>query len=197
MSDTTKASGRPFSAAPDGDKNSEEKSFSPNVEELRKRARKDVEEGAVTKGYPAQKEAIIKMLNDALATELVCVLRYRKHYYMAKGIDSEPVAQEFLEHADEELSHVDKLAIRIAQLGGEPDLNPKTFPAKSHSEYVEAENLKDMIKENLVAERIAIDSYRAMIDFIGGSDPTTRRILEEILEVEEEHADELADLISN
>ncbi|MBX9569578.1 MAG: hypothetical protein K2X77_11815 [Candidatus Obscuribacterales bacterium] len=196
MSESTSTSGNPFSAAPDGDQSNKAKTFSPNVQELRQRARKDVEEGAVTKGYPAEKEAIIKMLDSALATELVCVLRYRKHYYMAKGIDSEPVAQEFLEHANEELAHADKLAVRIAQLGGEPDLNPKTLLERSHSEYIEADNLKDMINENLVAERIAIDSYRAMIDFIGGSDPTTRRILEEILEVEEEHADELADLIS-
>lgn len=196
MSEPTSTSNQ-FSAAPDGDQAQKAKAFTPNVEELRKRARKDVEEGAVTKGYPGEKEAIIEMLNAALATELVCVLRYRKHYYMAKGIDSEPVAQEFLEHANEELAHVDKLAVRIAQLGGNPDLNPNTFLARSHSEYVEADNLKDMINENLVAERIAIDSYRAMIEFIGGSDPTTRRLLEEILEVEEEHADELADLISN
>lgn len=195
MSDITSSStGKQFSAAPDEEK--EAKAFSPNVEELRKRARKDVEEGAVTKGYPGQKEAIIKMLSGALATELVCVLRYRKHYYMAKGIDSEPIAQEFLEHSNEELTHADKLAVRIAQLGGDPDLNPSRLLERSHAEYVEAESLQDMIKENLVAERIAIDSYRAMIDFIGGSDPTTRRLLEEILEVEENHADELADLIS-
>lgn len=184
-----------FSAAPEAQGG--ERKFAPNVEEIRKKARKDVEEGAVTKNYSAQKDAIIELLNAALATELVCVLRYRKHYYMAKGIDSEPVAQEFLEHADEELQHADKLAIRIAQLGGEPDLNPKTFPDRSHAEYVEAKSLKDMIKENLVAERIAIDSYRSMIHFVGESDPTTRRLLEEILETEEEHADELADLISS
>lgn len=192
MQETTPTN-KEFSAEPEQE---QAKRFNSNVDELRKRARKDVEEGAVTKGYPAQREAIIEMLNSALATELVCVLRYRKHYYMAKGIDSEPVAQEFLEHSDEELAHADKLAVRIAQLGGNPDLNPKSFLDRSHSEYVEADKLEDMIKENLVAERIAIDSYRQMIDFIGASDPTTRRLLEEILEVEEEHADELADLLS-
>ena len=178
-----------------GAKNPETKPLS-SVEELRKRARKNVEEGAITEGYGAQREKIIELLQEALATELVCVLRYRKHYYMAKGIDSEPIAAEFLAHSNEELAHADRLAVRIAQLGGDPDLNPATLLSRSHAEYVDVKDLKAMINENLVAERIAIDSYREMIDFIGASDSTTRRILEEILEVEEDHADELADLIA-
>lgn len=169
--------------------------FTP-VEQLRKQARENVKAGAVTEGYTGDKEAVIKMLNEALATELVCVLRYRKHYFMAKGLDSEPVAEEFLAHSNEEQGHADKIALRITQLGGDPDLNPDRLTLKSHAEYKDVKTLEEMIFENLVAERIAIDSYREMIEFVASCDPTTRRILEEILEVEEEHADELADLIS-
>ncbi len=168
-----------------------------SVEDLRRRARQQVEEGAVTEGYEADRKQILKMLNEALATELVCVLRYRRHYYMAKGLESEPIAKEFLDHSNEELGHADKLAARIMQLGGEPVFNPNLLCGLSHAEYVETTDLKEMVKENLVAERIAIDSYREMINFIGSSDSTTRRILEEILEVEEEHADELSDLLTN
>lgn len=168
-----------------------------SVEELRRNARKQVEEGAVTEGYDADRKQILKMLNEALATELVCVMRYRRHYYMAKGLESEPIAKEFLEHSNEELAHADKLAGRIAQLGGEPVFNPNLICGLSHAEYIETADLKEMVKENLVAERIAIDSYREMINFIGASDSTTRRILEEILEVEEEHADELSDLLTD
>lgn len=168
-----------------------------SVDELRRNARQQVEEGAVTEGYEADRKQILKMLNEALATELVCVLRYRRHYYMAKGLESEPIAAEFIEHSNEELSHADKLAARIAQLGGEPVFNPNLICGLSHAEYIETTDLKEMVKENLVAERIAIDSYREMINFIGSSDSTTRRILEEILEVEEEHANELSDLLSS
>jgi len=167
-----------------------------SVEQLRRNARKQVEEGAVTEGYEADRKQILKMLNEALATELVCVLRYRRHYFMAKGLESEPIAKEFLEHSNEELGHADKLAERIAQLGGEPVFNPNLICGLSHAEYIETPDLKEMVKENLVAERIAIDSYREMINFIGNTDSTTRRILEEILEVEEKHADELSDLIA-
>lgn len=169
--------------------------FLTDVETLRKRAREHVEQGAVTEGYKADKEKIISILNDALATELVCVLRYRQHYFTASGINSEAIAAEFLQHANEEQVHADKLATRIMQLGGKPNFNPLGLPDRSHSQYVECETLKEMIYENLVAERIAIDSYREVILFIGDSDSTTRRMLEEILEVEEEHADELAQLL--
>jgi len=168
-----------------------------DVDALRRRARENVEKGAVTEGYKANRKAVIHMLNDALATELVCVLRYRRHFYMARGANSEPIAQEFLEHAEEEQSHADALAIRITQLGGEPDLNPDTLTKRSHAQYIEGQGLQDMIKEDLVAERIAIDSYKQMIDFIGNNDPTTRRMLEEILAKEEEHADDLANIMSN
>lgn len=167
-----------------------------SVEDLRRRARQQVEEGAVTEGYEADRKQILKMLNEALATELVCVMRYRRHYFMAKGLESEPIAKEFLDHSNEELSHADKLASRTTQLGGEPVFNPNLICGLSHAEYIETADLKEMVKENLVAERIAIDSYREMINFIGNSDSTTRRILEEILEVEEEHADELSDLLA-
>jgi bacterioferritin len=171
------------------------KPFATDVSAIRARARKNVEAGAVTKAYEGNREAIVKMLNDALATELVCVLRYRLHYYMVRGLNSQPVADEFLEHSNQEQEHADKIAMRIVQLGGEPDLNPDTLSKRSHAEYVAVKELKDMIRENLVAERIAIDSYREMIAFVGDSDPTTRVMLEDILAVEEEHADELADLL--
>lgn len=168
-----------------------------SVEQLRRNARRQVEEGAVTQGYEADRQQILKLLNEALATELVCVLRYRRHYFMAKGMESEPIAKEFLDHSNEELAHADRLASRIMQLGGEPVFNPNSLCGLSHAEYIETPDLKEMVKENLVAERIAIDSYREMINFIGSSDSTTRRILEEILEVEEEHADELSALLTS
>lgn len=172
------------------------KEFISDVESLRKKAREDLKSGAVTKGYGPDKDIIIDMLQQALATEWTCVLRYRKHYLMARGISSEPIAAEFLAHSNEEMGHADKLAARIVQLGGEPDLNPSSFQAKSHAEYKDVQTLKQMIDENLVAERIAIDSYREMIAYIGNEDPTTRRLLEDILAVEEEHANELVDLIT-
>ncbi len=172
------------------------KPFLTDVQELRRRARKHIEEGAVTPGYQGDKEIIVKLLNEALATELVCILRYRRHYFMARGIHYEPVAKEFWEHAQEEQEHADAIAERIVQLGGEPDFNPANLLSKSHSEYVEGTHLIDMIKEDLVAERIAIDSYGEMIRYIGDKDPTTRRMLESILEKEEEHADDLAEFLT-
>jgi bacterioferritin len=168
-----------------------------DTKELRARARKDIEEGAVTQDYQANKKLIINLLNQALATELICVLRYRRHYFMASGINSKSVAEEFMEHASEELEHADKIAARIVQLGGEPDFSPDTLSIRSHAEYIPADSLKDMIKEDLIAERIAIESYRDMINFIGDTDPTTRRMLEEILSVEEEHAEDLASISKN
>lgn len=169
--------------------------FVADLQTIRKRAREHIELGALTAGYKANSEHIVRLLNEALATELVCVLRYRRHYFMAQGIAAEPVAAEFLEHANEELQHADSIADRIVQLGGSPNFNPEGLHARSASEYVEADNLKNMIKEDLVAERIAIDTYREMIAFIGDNDSTTRRLLEDILAVEEEHADDLARLI--
>lgn len=168
-----------------------------NLAEIRRQARVNVENGPVTENYEADRQAVINMLNEALATEIVCVLRYRRHYYMSKGINSEPIAQEFLEHSTEEQGHADKIALRIVQLGGEPDLNPDGLSAKSHAEYVVGKDLKDMIKEDLVAERIAVNSYKQMINCIGMTDPTTRRLLEEILANEEEHADELSNLLQH
>lgn len=168
-----------------------------DTQTLRKDARQHLDAGAVTAGYHADREAVLKLLNDALATEIVCVLRYRRHYFMATGIHSKGVADEFLAHANEELGHADLLAERIVQLGGEPDFSPNTLAGRSHAEYIEAHSLGDMIKENLVAERIAIDSYRELIHFLGDQDSTTRRMLEGILAIEEEHADELADLLND
>ena len=172
-----------------------ESGFLTDIKTLRERARKHIEEGAVTEDYKADRETVLRLLNEALATELICVLRYRRHHFMAKGINAEPIAAEFLVHANEEQAHADSIAARIVQLGGEPNFNPEGLSTRSHSEYVEADNLVDMIKENLVAERIAIDSYLEMIRYIGDRDPTTRRVLEQILDGEEEHADELSDML--
>jgi bacterioferritin len=166
-----------------------------DVPTLRKRARLHVDDGAVTSGYNADRNAVLKLLNESLATEIVCVLRYRRHHFMAKGIHSKSVADEFLAHSNEEQGHADQLATRIVQLGGEPNFSPDGLAARSHAEYIEGTSLFDMIKENIVAERIAIDSYRDFIEYLGDKDPTTRRMLESILAVEEEHADELADLL--
>lgn len=165
-----------------------------DVHGMRVRARQNIDQGAVTSCYSAHLTTVLKRLNDALATELVCVLRYRRHHFMARGIHSQAVAAEFLVHSNEEQSHADQLAARIVQLGGEPDFSPDTLVRRSHAEYVEGTTLADMITENLVAERIAIDSYRDFIQYIGDQDPTTRRLLESILAMEESHADELADL---
>jgi bacterioferritin len=171
--------------------------FVTDVEAIRERARKDMNQGPVTENYTANKEAVVKVLNSALATEIVCVLRYRRHHFMAKGINHEPVASEFLEHAQEEQEHADRIAVRITQLGGEPDLNPANLVSRSHSQYVEGKDLIDMVKEDLIAERIAVDTYREIIRYLGDDDPTTRRLLEDILEKEEEHADEMANLLSH
>ena len=172
-----------------------DKPFLTDVKELRRRARSHIEEGAVTEGYRADRDTVLRLLNEALATEIVCVLRYKRHYYTASGIHAQAVAEEFLEHAGEEQGHADLIAARIIQLGGEPDLNPEGLLSRSHSEYVEGEGLIEMIKEDLVAERIAIDSYTEMIRYIGEDDTTTRRMLEGILATEEEHADDLRTLI--
>ncbi len=168
---------------------------STDVATLRQRARKHVEEGAVTAGYSADRGNVLKLLNDSLATEIVCVLRYRRHHFMARGIHSQAVAQEFLAHSNEELAHADQLAERIVQLGGEPNFSPASLVSRSHAEYVEGTTLTEMIREDLVAERIAIDSYREFIHGLEDQDPTTRRMLESILAMEEEHADDLADLL--
>ena len=172
-----------------------DKPFLTDIKTLRERARKHIEQGAVTEGYSADRETVNKILNEALATEIVCVLRYKRHYFMASGIHAESVAAEFLEHATDEQGHADLIAARIVQLGGEPNFNPEGLLMRSHAEYVEGGSLTEMIKEDLVAERIAIDSYRDMIQYLGNDDPTTRRMLEGILAVEEEHADDLVSLL--
>ena len=166
-----------------------------DVKTLRERARQHVEQGAVTEGYDADRQQILRLLNDSLATELVCVLRYKRHYFMASGIKASVAADEFLEHANQEAEHADKLAERIVQLGGEPDFNPDNLSKRSHAQYVAGTSLKEMVLEDLVAERIAIDSYREIIRYIGDKDPTTRRIFEDILAQEEEHADDMSDLL--
>jgi bacterioferritin len=169
--------------------------FLTDIKTIRERARKHIENGAVTEGYKADRETVIKILNESLATEIVCVLRYRRHYFMASGIHAEGVAAEFLQHANEEQVHADQIAHRIVQLKGEPNFNPDGLLSRSHAEYVEGTTLVEMIKEDLVAERIAIDSYREFVDYLGADDPTTRRMMEEILAMEEEHADDLVNLI--
>ena len=174
-----------------------DKPFLTDVKTLRERARQHIERGAVTEGYKADRETVNKILNEALATEIVCVLRYRRHYFMASGIHAEGVAAEFLQHANEEQGHADQIAQRIVQLGGEPNFNPEGLLSRSHAEYVEGDTLLDMIKEDLVAERIAIDSYREIIQYLGNDDPTTRRMMEEILAMEEEHADDLVNLLTD
>jgi len=172
-----------------------DKPFLTDIKTLRDRARKHIEQGAITEGYKADRETVVKLLNEALATEIVCVLRYKRHYFMASGINAESVATEFLEHANDEQGHADRIAQRIVQLGGEPNFSPDGLLTRSHAEYVEGSTLTDMIKEDLVAERIAIDSYREMIQYLGNDDPTSRRLMEEILAVEEEHADDLVNLL--
>jgi bacterioferritin len=169
--------------------------FLTDIQTLRDRARRHIDEGAVTSNYGADKVTVIKLLNEALATEIVCTLRYKRHYYMAKGPASAGIAAEFLEHAKEEEGHADQIAERIVQLGGEPNFSPDGLAARAHAEYVEGDSLFDMIREDLVAERVAIESYRDMINYLGAGDSTTRRLLEGILAVEEEHADDLLSLI--
>jgi bacterioferritin len=162
---------------------------------IRERARAHIEDGAVTSSYPKDRETIIQLLNEALATELVCVLRYKRHYYATKGIRAKVAAAEFLEHAQDEQGHADEIAQRIVQLGANPDLNPSTLAARSHAEYDESTDLAGMLKANLIAERVAIESYREMIAYVGERDPTTHRMLKGILAKEEEHAEDLADLL--
>ncbi|HEY3170534.1 MAG TPA: ferritin-like domain-containing protein, partial [Thermoanaerobaculia bacterium] len=169
--------------------------FLTDVRELRKRARQHIEDGAVTPGYTADRDTVIKILNDALATEIVCVLRYKRHYFMAQGIHAQAVAQEFLEHANEEQVHADRIAERITQIGGAPNFSPEGLASRSHSEYVEGDSLVDMIREDLIAERIAIESYAEIVRYLGDRDITSRRMMEEILAMEEEHADDLQKLL--
>ena len=172
-----------------------DKPFLTDIKTLRERARQHIENGAITEGYSADRDTVVKLLNEALATEIICVLRYKRHYFMATGINAEGVAAEFLQHANEEQGHADQIAQRIVQLNGEPNFNPDGLSTRSHAEYVEGNSLLDMIKEDLVAERIAIDSYREMINYVNTDDPTTRRMLEGILAMEEEHADDLVSLL--
>ncbi len=171
--------------------------FISDVETLRSRARKHIEDGAVTSAYGADRETVIKLLNEALATELVCVLRYKRHYYTAEGIHAESVKAEFLEHATEEQGHADSIAERIVQLNGEPDFNPAVLAGRSHAEYKEGKDLRDMITEDLIAERIAIESYGEIIAYLKTDDPTTRKLMEDILAKEEEHAEDMASLLKN
>jgi bacterioferritin len=171
--------------------------FATDIQALRQRARQHIENGAVTEGYKVDRDTALKVLNEALATEMVCVLRYKRHYFSATGISSESVKAEFLEHAQEEQEHADRIAERITQLGGDPDLNPAILAERSHSQYVEGKNLVDMIKEDLIAERIAIESYTDIVRFFGDGDPTSRRLMEEILAKEEEHANDMLDLLKN
>ena len=168
-----------------------------DVKTLRARARKNIDQGAITDSYGADRKTVLRLLNEALATELVCVLRYRRHYFMASGLDADAVAEEFLAHSNEEQAHADQIAARIVQLNGEPEFDPEGLSKRSHAEYAEGKDLVDMIREDLVAERIAIDSYREMIEYIGDRDTTTKRRLDGILAVEEEHAEDLQSLLQH
>jgi len=169
--------------------------FLTDIKIIRERARKHIEQGAVTEGYTADRETVVSLLNAALATEIVCVLRYKRHYYMADGLSASIAKAEFLEHAQQEQQHADWLAERIVQLGGAPNFSPEGLLSRSHAEYVEGETLREMVKEDLIAERIAIDSYREIASYLGEKDPTSRRIIEDILAQEEEHADDMAGLL--
>ena len=171
--------------------------FLSDIATIRKRARAHMERGAVTDSYTLDRDVVLKLLNEALATEIVCVLRYKAHYYLASGINAKSVAAEFLEHANEEQAHADQIAERIVQLGEDPDLNPATLLSRSHAEYDESTSLRQMLEADLFAERIAIESYREMISFMGQRDPTSRRMLESILAQEEEHAEDLVDLLED
>ena len=171
--------------------------FLTDVQTLRARARKSIDQGPITEAYGADRKRVIEVLNQALATELVCILRYKRHYFMAQGLNSQAAAAEFLEHATQEQDHADRIAMRITQLQGDPDMNPDTLTARSHAEYVEGNGLEEMIKEDLIAERVAIESYSEIIQWLGTGDPTTRRMLEDILAVEEEHADDLLNLLED
>ena len=170
--------------------------FLSDIQELRDRARRHIQEGAVTENYRADRTTVVRVLNEALATEIVCVLRYKRHHYMASGIHAQAVAAEFLEHANEEQGHADQIAERITQLSGTPNLSPEGMLTRSHSEYQQGDTLEEMIKEDLIAERIAIESYSEIVRYLGDDDVTTRRLMESILAVEEEHADDLAKLLA-
>lgn len=169
--------------------------FLTDIETLRARARANIEQGPITDAYGADRERVIEVLNEALATELVCVLRYKRHYFTATGLNAAPVAAEFLQHANEEQGHADQLALRITQLQGEPNFDPEGLATRSHAEYDDSTALLDMVREDLIAERIAIESYSEMIQWLGNKDSTTRRMLEDILAVEEEHADDLLSIL--
>ena len=169
--------------------------FKADIEEIRRRARTKIEEGAVTEAYRADKGKVVEVLNEVLATEIVCTLRYKNHYFMAQGIHSQAIAEEFLEHAIEEQRHADLVAKRITELGGNPNLDPAGLNTRSHAEYKACDKLEDMIREDLIAERIAISTYAEIVRWLGADDPTTRRVIEEILAKEEEHADDLAKLL--
>jgi len=169
--------------------------FKADIEEIRRRALEKMDQGAVTASYQADREQVISVLNEVLATETVCTLRYRNHYFMASGIHSSGVEAEFLEHAQQEQEHADRVAKRITELGGRPNLNPEGLATRSHAQYGEGQTLEEMIKEDLVAERIAIATYSEIVRWLGNDDPTTRRMMEEILAVEEEHADDMAKLL--
>ena len=172
------------------------KSAITDLEEIRRRAREHITDGAVTEHYHADRGKVLAVLNEALATEIVCILRYRRHYYMASGLDSRSVADEFLEHAEEEAKHAHRIAERIVELDGEPNLDPAGIAERSSTDYATGTDLVDMIKENLIAERIVIDAYTEIIRFLGNDDPTSRRLMEKILAEEEEHAEDLASLLS-
>ncbi|GAB2713366.1 ferritin-like domain-containing protein [Halomonas garicola] len=169
--------------------------FLTDIKTIRERARRHIEQGAVTEGYTADRENVIRLLNEALATEIVCTLRYKRHYYMAEGLSASVAQAEFLEHAQQEQQHADWLAERIVQLGGAPNFSPEGLVTRSHAEYTEGDSLREMIKEDLIAERIAVDSYREIATYLGDKDPTSRRLMEDILAQEEEHADDMAGLL--
>ena len=169
--------------------------FLTDVETLRRRARANIDQGPITEAYGADRERVIAVLNEALATELVCVLRYKRHYFTATGVNAAPVAAEFLQHATEEQAHADQIALRITQLRGEPNFDPEGLATRAHAEYDASLNLLDMVREDLVAERVAIESYSEIIAWLGSNDPTTRRMLEDILAMEEEHADDLLSIL--
>ncbi len=170
--------------------------FVSDIKKIRAQARSHMEAGAVTEAYKADRVQVVKVLNEVLATEIVCVLRYKRHFFMARGINMDPIKAEFLQHAKEEQQHVDWVAERITQLNGEPNFNPEGLASRSHSEYQEGSNLLEMIKEDLIAERVAVESYAEIARWLGEDDSTTRRLIEEILKMEEEHADELANLLT-
>ncbi len=169
--------------------------FKADIERIRREAREHLEQGPITDAYGADRERVVEVLNTVLATELVCVLRYKRHYYMASGLNAAPVAAEFLQHATDEQGHADQVAMRITQLDGKPNFDPHGLADRSHADYVEGDTLLDMVREDLVAERIAIGSYQEIARWLGDDDPTTRNLIESILAVEEEHADDLLNIL--